>query len=422
MKNGFSKTTLKNGMRVISEKIPSVRSVSIGVWIHVGSRDETEKTNGISHFIEHMHFKGTKKRNALQIAYELESRGGAINAFTSREHTCYYARIMSAHLPKAMEILGDVLNNSTFTPGNIKKEKAVILEEIKDVADSPGDYIHDLFTSRMWDSHPLGRPIMGNEDTVNGMSRKKITDFINENYRSSNIVIAAAGDISHKKLIDLTKKYFKWANNDPKPELSIPATSDFTLHAHKNGTNQTHVSLGFPSISFTNPSRYAILAANTLLSGGMSSRLFQNIREKKGYCYTIYSFQEFFQDIGLFSIYFGTDEKYLVNATNLVLKELNRLKKKKLDRTELSKIKDQLKGNLMLSLESTTNRMNRVARQELMLGRYIDLDETIRNIDRITSKQIFDVANQIFDREKLTMVTLGPVKKGMLDKINWSNL
>ncbi|MEE9441798.1 MAG: pitrilysin family protein [candidate division Zixibacteria bacterium] len=422
MKNGFSKTTLKNGMRVISEKIPSVRSVSIGIWIHVGSRDESEKTNGISHFIEHMHFKGTKKRNALQIAYELESRGGAINAFTSREHTCYYARFMNAHLPKAMEILGDILNNSTFTPGNIKKEKTVILEEIKDVADSPSDYIHDLFTSQMWTSHPLGKPIMGDAHTVGGISRRKIIDFLKENYCSSNIVIAAAGDVSHRKLVNLVKRYFKWPKGNPKANLSVPEKSEFTLHAHHNGTKQTHVSLGFPSISFTNPSRYAILAANTLLSGGMSSRLFQNIREKKGYCYTIYSFQEFFQDIGLFSVYFGTDKRYMIDAANLVLKELKQLKKKKLSRTELSKIKDQLKGNLMLSLESTTNRMNRIARQELMLGKYIDMDETLRNIDRITVTQIFDVANEIFDRDKLTMVSLGPIKKDILEKINWSIL
>ncbi|MFH1701564.1 MAG: pitrilysin family protein [Candidatus Zixiibacteriota bacterium] len=422
MKNGFSKTTLINGMRVISEKIPSVRSVSIGVWIHVGSRNESENINGISHFIEHMHFKGTKKRSALQIAHELESRGGAINAFTSREHTCYYARIMSDHFPKAMEILGDILNNSTFTQGNIKKEKAVILEEIKDVADSPSDYIHDLFTNQMWMSHPLGKPIMGDAKTVGCISRKLISDFLKENYCASNLVVAAAGDISHRKLVDYVKKYFKWNKSHAKAKLSIPKKSEFTLHAHHNGTKQTHVSLGFPSISFANSSRYAILAANTLLSGGMSSRLFQNVREKKGYCYSIYSFQEFFQDIGIFSIYFGTDEKYMVDAANLVLKELKRLKKKKLGRTELSQIKDQLKGNLMLSLESTTNRMNRIARQELMLGQYVDLDETSRNIDRITANHIFDVANEIFDCNKLTMVALGPVKKDLLEKINWSLL
>ncbi len=422
MKNGFSKTVLKSGMRVISEKIPSVRSVSIGIWLHVGSRNEDSSINGISHFIEHMHFKGTKKRNALQIAQELESRGGAINAFTSREHTCYYARIMSSHLPKAIELLGDILNNSTFTASNIKKEKSVILEEIKDVADSPSDYIHDLFASQMWPKHSLGQPIMGNNETVGNISRSKVLKFIGEHYTSSNIIIAAAGDVSHKKLVDLVEKYFNWPSCSINTETSFPEDTRFAIYANQNGTKQTHVNIGFPSISFANDLRYEILAINTILSGGMSSRLFQNVREKKGYCYTIYSFQEFFQDIGLFSIYFGTDKKFVIKASDLVLKELNKLKKKLLTKIELSQIIDQLKGNLMLSLESTTNRMNRIARQELMLGEYIDLDETCNNIDKISSKLIRDTSNLIFDRDKLTIVTLGPSKKKSLESINWSLL
>ncbi len=421
-KNGFSKTVLKNGMRVISERIPSVRSISIGVWVHVGSRDENEITNGISHFIEHMHFKGTKKRNALQIARELEARGGAINAFTSREHTCYYARILNNHLPVAMEILGDILNGSTFTPGNLKKEKSVILEEIKDVADSPGDYIHDLFSSKVWPTHALGRPIMGSAKNITDMKRSQVMKYIKDHYHSGNIVIAAAGDVSHRKLVELARKYFKWSTNREKKNGSIPEQKGLTIQANKNGTQQSHVCIGFPSISFADKGRYGILALNNVLSGGMASRLFQNVREKNGYCYTIYSYQEFFRDTGIYCVYFGSDKKYVVKASNLVLKELKKLKEKLLTRTEVMQIKDQLKGNLMLSLEATTNRMNRIARQELMLDDYIDLDMTSRNIDRITAKDIRDVANRIFDSNQLTCVTLGPTTKADLNKIDWHKL
>ncbi|MCK5126708.1 MAG: insulinase family protein [candidate division Zixibacteria bacterium] len=421
-KNGFSKTVLKNGLRVISERIPSVRSISIGIWMHVGSRDEDQPINGISHFIEHMHFKGTKKRNALQIARDLESRGGAINAFTSREHTCYYARILNNHLPLAMDILGDILNHSTFTPGNIKKEKSVILEEIKDIADSPGEYIHDLFATEVWPSHSLGRPIMGSAANITNLSRSSVMNYISQHYHSGNIVIAAAGDVSHAKLVELVKKYFKWPKNSQVTKSTIPLNKGVKLKAFKSDTQQSHVCIGFPSISFEEEGRYGILAANNILSGGMSSRLFQNVREKNGFCYTIYSYQEFFRDIGLFGVYFGADKKYVGKASELVLKELKRLKEKTLTPTEVRQIKDQLKGNLMLSLESTTNRMNRIARQEVMLGEYIDLDETCRNIEKITAKQIRDVVNKIFNADRLTCVTLGPTKQKELEAINWSKL
>lgn len=421
-RNGFSKTILKNGMRVISERIPSVRSISIGIWVHVGSRDEEEHNNGISHFIEHMHFKGTKKRNALQIAQELEARGGVINAFTSREHTCYYARILNNHLPIAMEILGDILNSSTFSAANIRKEKTVIVEEIKDIADSPGDLVHDIFADNVWPSHPLGKPILGQADVISKMPRAQIMKYLRENYHAGNLVIAAAGDISHRKLVELVKRYFKWPTNKTRKVESIPQGNGFKLKAQRNGTKQTHVCIGFPSISFADKGRYGILAANNVLSGGMASRLFQNVREKNGYCYTIYSYQEFFRDSGIFCVYFGTDKNQVVKASDLVLRELRRLKQRLLTKTELMQVKDQLKGNLMLSLESTTNRMNRIARQDLMLEEYIDLDQTSRHIDNLTAQEIRDAANRIFDVDHLTCVTLGPNKKADLEKISWEKL
>jgi predicted Zn-dependent peptidase len=422
LKNGFSKTVLDNGIRVISEHIPSVRSVSIGVWVRVGSRDERADLNGISHFIEHMHFKRTKKRTALQIALSLEALGGSINAFTSRETTCYYARVLHQHLSQAMDILGDILNNSAFAPADIKKEKLVVAEEIKDVADNPSEYIHDLFMSQVWKSYALGQPIMGKSENVKALTRPAVLRYVKDHYRSPNVVIAAAGYVSHRQLVELSKKYFAWPatgseKNDPTPEHN-----GFSVRAYRNSTKQTQVCLGFPSLSFSDKDRFPLLVANTFLSGGMSSRLFQTVREKAGYCYSIYSFQEFFRDTGLFSVYFAADRNYVARATNLVLKELHRLRKKLLGRTELSKIKEQLKGSLMLAQESTYNRMNRIARQELMLRRYVDLDKTCRLIDDVEARHVRNVADRIFDVNSLTFTTLGPTRKKEFEDIDWSAL
>lgn len=422
MKDRFSKTTLRNGVRVISENIPSVRSVTVGIWVHAGSRDETPDENGISHFIEHMFFKRTKTRTALQIAQSLETLGGSINAFTSREHTCFYARVLHKHLPQAMDVLGDILNNSLFTPGDLKKEKQVIMEEIKDVMDTPNDFIHDLFTAQMWKTSALGQPIMGTLKTVEEMNRRMVLDYIKRNYLGQNIVVAAAGYVSHQKLVEMVRKLFAWPRNNFSRIEGQPEHNGFSIKAYRHKSQQTQVCLGFPSISFVEEDRYPLMAANTVLSGGMSSRLFQTVREKAGFCYHIYSYQEFFRDTGIFCVYFGSDSKHTVPATNLVLKELKKIKKQKLTRTELNQIKEQLKGSLMLSQESTYNRMNRIARQELMLGQYIDLDETIRCIDRITATQICDVANRIFDNRYLTCSTLGPIKQKELETINWSKL
>lgn len=422
MKNGFSKTVLDNGTRVISEHIPSVRSVSISVWIHVGSRDEAADLNGISHFIEHMHFKRTRKRTSFQIALSLEALGGSINAFTSRETTCYYARVLHQHLPQAMDILGDILNNSTFAPADIKKEKLVIAEEIKDVADNPSEYVYDLFMSQVWKSYALGQPIMGKSENVKALTRPAVLRYIKDHYCSPNVIIAAAGYVSHRQLVELANKYFAWPAADSEKNDPTPEHNGFSTRAYRNATKQTQVCLGFPSISFSDKDRFPLLVANTLLSGGMSSRLFQTIREKAGYCYSIYSFQEFFRDTGLFSVYFAADRNYVARTTNLVLKELHRLRKKLLGRTELIKIKEQLKGSLMLAQESTYNRMNRIARQELMLGRYVDLDETCRFIDDVKARHVRNVADRIFDVNNLTFTTLGPTRKKEFEDIDWPAL
>ncbi|MDD4050312.1 MAG: pitrilysin family protein [candidate division Zixibacteria bacterium] len=419
----FAKTILPNGTRVVTEHVPAIRSVSIGVWVEVGSRDESPRQNGISHFIEHMHFKRTKRRTALQIAQALEALGGTINAFTAREHTCYYVRILNRHLPVAMDVLGDILNNSLFTPTDLKKEKSVVAEEIKDIADTPSEYVHDLFDSRMWKSNSLGQPIMGTAKNVRALTRSDVVGFLRDHYyQGPNIVVAATGDVSHAALVRLARRHFRWPDTRPAGEKIVPAHNGFSVKAFRRKTEQSQVCLGFPSISFADRDRYPILAANAYLSGGMSSRLFQSVREKKGLCYTIYSYQEFFRDSGVFCVYFGADAKYVTKATNLVLKELCRMKERKLSATELHEIKEQLKGNLVLSQESMYNRMNRIARLELMLGKQVNLDKTLKLIDRITPEQVRSIANRVFDLDGLTMCTLGQTKQAELEKVTWTAL
>jgi predicted Zn-dependent peptidase len=370
----FAKTILPNGVRVVTEQVPAIRSVAVGVWVEVGSRDELPGQNGISHFIEHMHFKRTGRRTALQIAQALESLGGSLNAFTTREHTCYYARVLNRHLPAAVELLGDILNHSLYAPADLRKEKSVLA-------------------------------------------------FLRDHYfQGPNIVIAATGDVSHKTITEMARRYFRWADTRPNRKDSPPEPNGFSLKAFPRKTKQSQVCLGFPSIRFGDSDRYPLLAANTYLSGGMSSRLFQTVREKNGYCYSIVSYQEFFRDTGVFCVHYGADSKYVVKATALILKELRRLKERKLSASELHEIKQQLKGNLVLSLESMYNRMDRIARLEMMLGRQISLDEGLRLIDRVTAAQIQSTVNRIFDIDRLTMCTLGPTKQADLEKIPWSTL
>jgi len=418
----FSKTVLANGVRVISERVPGVESVSIGIWVHVGSRDEPARISGVSHLIEHMVFKGTKKRSAVEIAEALESLGGSINAFTSREHTCYYVRILSDHLPKAMEILGDMLNNAVFSARDLRKERQVIIEEINDVIDTPSDYVHDLFVEQMWDSHPLGQPIFGKAKTVRSLDRERLLDFFATHYQSANIVVAATGDVSHPALVGLSEKYFRWPASRIEKDGALPEPGGVTIKANAKKSTQTHVCLGFPSFGFPDERRYLLSAINTYLSSGMSARLFQKVREEAGLCYSIYSYQDFFRDSGFFCVYFGADAKQVIRATNIVLKELSRLKETLLGRADMAKIKEQLKGSMTLSQESMYNRMNRIAQHELLLNAYIELSRQRRIVDSLTARQIRDMANLIFDRDKMTLCSLGPTTRRDLQSVRWSRL
>jgi len=421
LKEVYRKTVLRNGIRVVSERIDHVRSVSIGIWVDVGSRDERNDEAGVSHFIEHMLFKGTRKRTAREIASSLESVGGSLNAFTGREHTCYFARVLDEHLDKAIDVLSDIIRNPLLHPSHLEKEREVVISEIKELEDSPADLVHDLLMSAMWKENPLGRPIIGSAESVLNLTRGKLVDFMRRNYTPHRVVVAASGNLTHRELVEKIKRRLR-LNTDSQPtqEEGTPPRAEPARLVAKRKTVQTHINLGFPIFPYRDKRRYVALVLSNILGGGMSSRLFQSIREKLGLVYSVYTFVDFFEDAGVFGIYMATPKKNIVRVTELVLKEIRKLKKDSLTPEELSHAKYQLKGNLMLAMESTSNRMNRLARYELFLHDYVDLDQTIDSINRIKPKDVIEITSRFFTPENLTAVVLGPAGKDTLNRVDWS--
>lgn len=415
--SAYKKTTLKNGLRIVTEQMPSVRSVSLGVWVDVGSRFESSEESGLTHFIEHMLFKGTKKRSAKQIATEIESIGGVLNAFTSKEQTCYVVRILDEHLETAVTVLSDMLLNSTLTPANLKREKQVICEEIKESIDNPSDNIHDLFSTAFWGDHPIGRPIMGDIDNIQNMPRKRMADYIGRNYKAGSIVISAAGSVSHAKLVKMVRERFELQPGQSDRPLAAEREKLKNLVTLSNDNNQTHLSLGFPGLSYSDKDRMTTMVTSLYLGGGMSSVLFQKIREEKGLAYSVYTFHDSYRDSGIFGAYLGTDKKHLKQALDITLKEFHKLTKNKLSSLMVQQAKSQLKGHIMLGMESTYSRMNRLARHELMYGKYYTLSETIKEIEAVTPSAVLKLANKLFDRDRLAIAVLGPTEKNELKGI-----
>ena len=412
----YHKSRLENGVRIVSECIPYVRSVSIGVWIQNGSRNEGKDKNGISHFIEHMVFKGTPTRTAKEIAQSLESVGGHLNAFTSKELTCYYARVLDAHVPLALDVLADIVLHPLFKEGDIKKEKRVVLEEIKNRDDTPDDLIHDLFFQSLYEPHPLAWPILGSSENIQKFSAHELRRFVDDHYSTDRIVIVAAGNIEHDTLVDLIQKHFREKNVSV--ENGTPEFSDIStrIDIYPREIAQTHLCIGTRSYPYARPQRIPLFVLSTLLGRGMSSRLFQNIREKEGLVYSVYAIQDFFVDTGIFGVYAGTDSSQLQKVLKMILHEFQSLVTTPVSDDELTRTKSQLKGNLMLSLESTSNRMMRLSEQEIYLDTYFSLDETIANIDRVTAEDIQTIAHDLFNPEKFIVTVLGPVKKDVIQK------
>jgi predicted Zn-dependent peptidase len=403
----IKKTVLNNGIRIISEKIPHSYSVTIGIWVANGSRHEKRETNGVAHFIEHLLFKGTKRRSALDISREIDSVGGILNAFTSREFVCYYTKVLDKFLPKAVDLLSDIFLDSQFDNDEIEKERKVILQEISMQEDTPDDYIHDLFSQNLWRGHPLGMPIIGNEESVGKLDRNFLIGYMNDYYRADDIIIAAAGNVDHRDLLHL---FSDLCNSVPsgsgKKTTRLPRYKKNVSLVEKD-LEQVHLCLGLKSLPQDHERRYEAYIMNTILGGGMSSRLFQEVREKKGLAYSIYSYLASHSDSGSLAVYAGTSHERLVELIDITMREFKRLKKKAITRIELDSAKEQLKGNILLSMESSDNRMSKLAKNEIYFGRYQSIQELMEGFDKVTAKSLQDLSQQIFDDRYLTLVLMG---------------
>ncbi|HWR71921.1 MAG TPA: pitrilysin family protein [Nitrospirota bacterium] len=407
----YRKDTLANGIRVVSETLPKSRSISIGVWVKVGSRHEPKELGGISHFIEHLFFKGTKKRTAKDIAIEMDSLGGEMNAFTSQETTTYYVKVLDEHLPKAVDLLSDILLGSRFDPAELEKERKVILEEIKGVEDTPDDYIHELFINTVWPDHPLGRPILGTRETIKALTHKDILAYIEQYYSPREIVISVAGNFEHGRLIELLNAHFGALTRTGIPKQEATPAFTHAIAVKKKQLEQVQVCLGCKGINYTHEDRFVISALNGVLGSSMSSRLFQEVREQNALAYSIYSYLASYRDTGLLTVYAGTDPSNALQAVQLVIKEMKKIKDEGITAAEESRVKNQIKGNLVLSLESSNSHMSRLARQEIFYGKYLSVDDIIKGVEKVTTDQVQRIAQQLFTAENISLAILGPLSR-----------
>ena len=403
------KTVLPNGIQVVTEEIPNVHSVSVGVWVEAGSRDERDEENGIAHFIEHMLFKGTRRRSARQIAKEIDAVGGILNAFTSKEFSSFYAKVLPEHLPVALDLLFDLYLNSLFATEELEKERQVIVQEINMVEDTPDEYIHDLFSQSFWPRHPLGAPILGRLETISLMDRPKLKDFFSRHYLQIPPIIVAAGRLKHEDLLRPVQKVLRKIKAHPKEKKNRPPRPHPQVQIKNKQLEQVHLLLGTQGLAAVHPRRYAFTILNTILGGGMSSRLFQEVREKRGLAYSVYSFVSSFVDSGLLGVYAGTGIHNLRRVLQVILREMTRLAENSIRPKELRSAKDQLKGNLLLSLESTESRMSRLAKNEIFFHRFISTEDIIEGIERVSAEEICSLSQGIFRPDSLSLTVLGPI-------------
>ena len=403
------KDVFPNGLTVITETMPVVRSISIGVWLRSGSRQENESENGISHFLEHMVFKGTTNRTAEEIARSADSIGGHLDAFTAKEYTNFSIKVLDEHLPRAFDVLSDLVKNPLFKPEHIAKESQVIREEIKMVEDTPDDLVHEIFSQSYWRGHALGRPILGTRETVSSFDRKSLSRYFRRHYNPSNILVTAAGHLEHARIVDLAMKEFGDVPTGPPHKDGARPVPHFQVsHRRKKNLEQVHILVGAPAYPQAHDKRFACYALNTMLGGGMSSRLFQNIREKRGLVYAVFSGLSTFRDVGCLGVYAGTGTANARTVVELIMEEFRRLKSAPPGSEELQRAKDYLKGSMLLGLESTPSRMSNLARQEMYFGRHISLDEVARRVDAVTAEDVVAVAQELFSTDQIALTILGP--------------
>jgi predicted Zn-dependent peptidase len=407
--SAITRDVLPNGLRLVTERMPHVRSVSIGVWLTRGSRHESAAQSGIAHFVEHMLFKGTATRSAEDIAQTIDSIGGQMDAFTAKEYAGYYLKVLDEHLPLAVEVLSDIVMRPALGPEDVEREKRVVVEEIKMVEDTPDDLVHELFTEGFWPGHPLGRPILGTRDTVEAFSADGLRQYFTSAYCSPNLIVSAVGNIEHAQVRDLVSRAFE---DLPvvglPPDDSPPRVVPHVLIRNKE-LEQSHVCLGTDGYPQDHPDRYVSYVLNIVLGGSMSSRLFQNVREKRGLAYAVFSGLVSYRDAGSMTVYAGCANGAVGELVDVVIAELRRLKSERLTESELRRAKDHLKGSLMLSLESTSSRMSHLARQEIYFDRQFGLDETLEGVERVTQEDVRRVARDLFTERGLGATVLGSV-------------
>lgn len=402
------KQVLPNGVTILSEEMQGIRSVAIGVWVKTGSRHESAERNGISHFIEHMVFKGTKNRSALDIARQMDAIGGNMDAFTGKESICFNAKVLDEHLPIAVDVISDLVLNPTFEPKDIDREKGVILEEIKMDEDNPDYLVHEIFTQNFWKDHPLGMPILGTKDTVKALNQQAILENFTARFSAGNLVISAAGSLNHDEFARLIAERFAKLPIVPNGHhYPSPKVNAKIITRNKKSLEQVQLCMGVPAPFISHEKRYVSYILNTLLGGGMSSRLFQKVREEQGLVYSIYSDLNPYSDTGCLCVYAGTSRESAPKVVQAVLDEFKRVKNERVPEEELERVKDQLKGSLMLSLESSTSRMSNLARQDMYFDRFIGQDEIIRSVEAVTAEQVADLANEIFTRDSVAVTLLG---------------
>lgn len=410
-KAAVNRTVLDNGIRVLTKHMPYVRSVSMGVWVDVGARDESPSENGLSHLIEHMIFKGTRRRSAYDIAKEFDAIGGHTNAFTSFETTCYHAKVMDARLDSMVDILSDIFLNSVFDPTEIERERPVILQEIGMSEDNPEDYLQTLAGRAVWGDTPLGRSILGTRENVSGFTSQDVRHFFKRLYQPERILISAAGNLDHQRIVDLVRDGFeKIGPGNGFPERTAPPIRSVT-GIYQRDLEQEHLCINTPGIAISDPRRFAFSVLNTILGGNMSSRLFQEIRERRGLAYSVYSFASSYMDSGLFGLYAGVSPENTELTLNLMHQQLDRLQAKPVGDDELADAKEFIKGNLLLAAESNDNQMVRLAQNEINFGKYIPVSDVVAQIDAVQTADVQTLANDLFGDQRYSLTLLGPLKE-----------
>ena len=411
----LSRTVLPNGARIVTEAVPGSRSIALGVLIGTGSRSEKIPQGGSAHFIEHLLFKGTPTRTAAALAREIDSLGGNLDAFTSREFTCYYLNILVEHVERGLAILSDILLNSTFPPAEIERERQVILEEIKMSEDSPEDTVYELLVQNIWPRSSLGRPILGKAATIASISRSGLLDFFHRYYRSSNLVMAAAGGMEHARLEELWRRAFSLSRQPVVAPRRCRRSFTSGFFSRERELEQTHLCFGTRGLPQNHEDRYTLYVLNSILGGSMSSRLFQEIREKRGLAYSVYSSHSSYRDTGLFTVSVGTSPHLAPRVVKLVESQIERIRDRRPTGREVSRARDHLKGTLILGLESNGNRMMSLAKQEIYYNRQFGVDETLRGIEAVTPRAVQDLAGRLFRSEESAWAAVGPA--GSLDRI-----